>query len=334
MKFPWTMIAIMVCSTLLANGNSSLIDGGENGKRWSTHTDEQIQNRIDRIQIPFDTKYTPTVKKSIKSYVTNGYKGTEKILGRSLLYFPIFEHYLEAYNVPTELKYLSMIESRLRPSAESAVGASGLWQFMPSTARLYGLNINQYVDERHDPYKSSEAAAKMLANLYDQYGDWSLVLAAYNCGPGRVNKAIRLAGCKNYWDLSRFLPKETQNYVPRFIAASYVGEYYKFHELNPKVGAFKFDDIRAFRVYNYMSFNDIAHAVGMKPWELEILNPAYTSGIVPRSKKGNVVVVPASAAELFQAYLQKKEKNHAPLVTVKGAFRSEHIVRPGDSLTP
>jgi membrane-bound lytic murein transglycosylase D len=96
MKFPWTMIAIMVCSTLLANGNSSLIDGGENGKRWSAHTDEQIQNRIDRIQIPFDTKYTPTVKKSIKSYVTNGYKGTEKILGRSLLYFPIFEHYLEA----------------------------------------------------------------------------------------------------------------------------------------------------------------------------------------------------------------------------------------------
>lgn len=332
MKFPWTIIALMVFSTVSADNTSSLFEDRDNSGRWSAHTDEQIQNRIENIDLPFDTKYTSTVKKSIKSYVTNGYKGTEKILGRSFLYFPIFEHYLEAYNVPAELKYLSMIESRLRPSAESAVGASGLWQFMPSTARLYGLTINQYVDERHDPYKSSEAAAKMLASLYDQFGDWSLVLAAYNCGPGRVNKAIRLAGCKNYWDLSRFLPKETQNYVPRFIAASYVGEFYDFHELNPKAGTYKFNDIRAFRVYNYMTFDDIAYAIGMQPWDLEVLNPGYIAGVVPKSKKGNVVVIPANATELFQAYLQKKEKNHAPLVTVKGAFKSEHIVRPGDSL--
>ncbi len=332
MKFPWTIIALMVGTTVSANPSASLLLDDDNSRRWSAHTDEDIISRIDNIDIPFDAKYTHEVKSSIKSYVTNGYKGTEKILGRSYLYFPIFEHYLQAYNVPAEMKYLSMIESRLRPSAESAVGAAGLWQFIPATARQYGLSINQYVDERHDPYKSSEAAAKMLATLYDQFGDWSLVLAAYNCGPGRVNKAIRQAGCKNFWDLQKFLPRETQNYIPRFIAASYVGNYYNFHDLEPRYGSYNFKDVRAFRVYQYMSFDEIAYAVGMKPWDLEPLNPGYLAGVIPQSSKGHVLVLPASTAEQFQAFLDKKSKNTQSALQIKGAFKSRHVVRPGDSL--
>jgi membrane-bound lytic murein transglycosylase D len=184
-------------------------------------------------QSPFDLVYNPQVQGYINLYVFRQRKQVERMLGLSQLYYPMFEEQLDKYKLPLELKHLAVIESALNPTATSRSGARGLWQFMYTTGKAYDLEVTSYVDERCDPYQSTQAACEYLQFLYGMFGDWQLVLAAYNAGPGTINKAIRRAGGgkKTYWEIRPFLPVETQGYVPAFIAANYVMNFHEEHNL-------------------------------------------------------------------------------------------------------
>jgi len=199
-----------------------------------TFTDSEIRDRLSRITSSVaPPRFTSVVKSYINTYTVKKRQHTEAMLGRISIYFPMFEKYLSENNLPVDLKYLSIVESALNPKAVSRSGAVGLWQFMPPTGKENGLKINSTVDERRDPHKSTLAAAKYLKKQYKRYNNWELALAAYNGGPGRVNRAIKRGRSKNFWRIKRYLPKETQNYVPAFIAATYVVNYYPEHNLVP-----------------------------------------------------------------------------------------------------
>jgi membrane-bound lytic murein transglycosylase D len=214
-------------------------------------------------------------------------------LGLSAYYFPIFEETLDKYNLPLELKYLPIIESALNPKALSRVGANGLWQFMYGTGKSLKLEITSFVDERRDPVKSTDAAARYLKQLYETYGDWYLAIAAYNCGPGNVNRAIRRSGNKtSYWDIYYRLPRETRGYVPAFIAATYVMSYYKEHNLLPRMPEISLvtDTIL---VNDYLHFDQVAAKLNINKDELRSLNPMYRRDVIPAKKdKPYPIVLP------------------------------------------
>jgi membrane-bound lytic murein transglycosylase D len=205
------------------------------------------------------------------------------MLGLSQLYYPIFEEKLDQYNLPLELKHLAVIESALNPTATSRVGARGLWQFMYATGKMYNLEITSYVDERCDPYKSTEAACQFLQYLYSVYGDWQICLAAYNAGPGNINKAIRRAGGgkKTYWEIRPFLPKETQAYVPAFIAATYIMTYHQEHNLFAIAPRATFYDVDSVSIKQEINFAQIEAVLGIPNDQLTFLNPMYKLGVVP-----------------------------------------------------
>ena len=192
--------------------------------------------RLTLLPSPIALDYNDIVRRYIDMYLVHKRPQVGKMVGLSQLYMPIFEEVLDKYDLPLELKYLPVIESALNPHAVSRVGATGLWQFMYPTGRLYNLTINSYVDERRDPYLATDAAARFLKDLYELYGSWTMALAAYNCGPGNVNKAIRRSGGKTtYWEIRDYLPRETRGYVPAFIAATYAMNYYEEHMVQPMV---------------------------------------------------------------------------------------------------
>ena len=189
-----------------------------------------VIERLKSIENPLvENRYNSIVRGYIKGYLFWNRDKTERILGRTVLYFPLMEEYLSKRNMPDKLKYLSVVESALYPHGVSRVGAVGLWQFMPETGKEYGLEINEFVDERKDPNKSTQAALDYLSRQYMKYGDWALALAAYKSGSGRVSRAIKRGRSKNFWRIRRYLPRETRNYVPAYIAATYMMEYYKEH---------------------------------------------------------------------------------------------------------
>ena len=223
----------------------------------------------------------------------------EYMLGLSDYYFPIFEGELDAAKLPLELKFLPIIESALTPTAISRAGAAGLWQFMISTGRMYNLEINSLVDERFDPIKSTKAAARYLKELYSIYGDWNLAIAAYNCGPGGVNKAIRRAGGKqDFWEIYPYLPKETRAYVPIFIAANYSMIYYEEHNLCPKtVRLPKMTD--TIMVNKRIHFQQISSVLKMPVEEIRLLNPQYKRDIIPGDIKPYSICLPMNYANQF-----------------------------------
>ena len=242
---------------------------------------------------PFNYVYNSVVRKYIDHYTKN-IKSVSTILALSKLYFPLYEKYLVQFGIPVELKYLSVVESALNPTAKSQCGAAGLWQFMYGTAKGMKLEINSYVDERFDPEKETIAACQYLKDLYDIYGNWSLAIAAYNCGPGNVNKGIKKAGKKDFWAIYDYLPKETQGYVPAFIAATYIITYHKEHnmmEANAKFLAEEMDDII---INKKMTLVEIAKLLQMNIKELKYLNPKYYVGVVPGNN--DVVMVPKNKA--------------------------------------
>ena len=177
---------------------------------------------------PFNIEYHPALENTIKAFLKIVLKAFERLMAISEYYFPMFEEHLAKYNIPLELKYLAIVESALNPKAKSRVGASGLWQFMYPTGKQYNLEVTSYVDERYDPLKATEAACQYLSSLYGIFGDWSMVLAAYNCGPGNVSKAIRRSGgSQNYWNIRKIYLEKQQNYVPAFLATFYIYEFKK-----------------------------------------------------------------------------------------------------------
>lgn len=238
-------------------------------------------NRLQRINSFIELPYNPIIKRFISAYTHRSKEQVEVMLGLSDYYFPYFEEILIKNNLPIELRMLPVIESALNPRAVSRVGATGLWQFMYGTGRMYKLTINSFIDERRDPVKSTEAAAKFLGDLYSIYKDWTLVIAAYNCGPGNVNKAIRRAGGKrNFWEIYYHLPRETRGYVPAFIAATYTFHYYKEHNITPRpITTPKATD--TLNINRMLHFQQVSDIIGIPVQQLRDLNPQYKQDIVP-----------------------------------------------------
>jgi membrane-bound lytic murein transglycosylase D len=251
-----------------------------------------IEERLSSIEQSVELKFNKEVKRYIDGYVKRRRIGTEKILGLSTLYFPIFEYYLKLYNLPEDLKYLPVIESALMTKAISPKGAGGLWQFIPSTAKGYGLRMNNYVDERFDIHKSSEAAARLLSDLYMRYEDWSLTIAAYNSGTVNIDNAIRKGTSKDFWEIRKHLPKETQEYVPKFIAASYVMNYYLFYNLRPEYHDYSLLLTTTTKIYSRLSFANISKESGVPEEVILILNPGFKRKVIPPSSEGYNLVLP------------------------------------------
>lgn len=264
-----------------------------------TYEKEVYIDRLKRLPNIMEMPYNEIVQKFIDRYTGRLRRSVSYMLGASNFYMPIFEDALMAYDVPLELKYLPVIESALNPKATSRVGAAGLWQFMPSTGKQYGLEINSLVDERRDPVKSSYAAARFLRDLYKIYGDWSLVIAAYNCGPENVRKAIqRSNGKADYWSIYPYLPKETKGYVPAFIAANYVMTYYCDHNICPMRTTLpaKTDTVTVTRDVH---LKQIADVCGVSLEELRALNPQYRRDIVNGNSKPSAIRLPISVVNSF-----------------------------------
>lgn len=231
---------------------------------------------------PFNIEYNPGLENIIKSFLKNRKKSFERLMAISEYYFPLFEEALAKQNVPLEIKYLAVVESALNPKAVSRMGATGLWQFMYHTGKQYNLKIDSYVDERSDPLKSSEAASQYMTNMYAIFGDWDLVLASYNSGPGNVAKAIRRSGGQqNYWNIRKNLPKETQGYVPAFLATMYIYEYHKEHGIVPNRAAIKHFATDTIMIKKQMSFKQISDLLDVPVAQLQLLNPSYKLNVVP-----------------------------------------------------
>lgn len=257
-------------------------------------TDQQVIERLAKLPTEIEMPYNTIVRSIINAYTQRRRALVQNLLGLSLYYMPIFEEALEREGLPMELRYLPVIESALNPDAVSRVGATGLWQFMAKTAKGLGMEVNSVVDERRDPYKSSEMAAKYLKELYNTFGDWSLAIAAYNCGPGNVNKALRRAGGgkHDFWDIYPYLLQETRNYFPGFIAANYVMNYYNEHGIAPALARRPIvtDSVHVKkRVY----FQQIADVLKIPVSEIRILNPQYRKDYIPGDIKPYPLVLPS-----------------------------------------
>ena len=262
--------------------------------RYAFEDKEEVRENVSNgLHDMLEVKITKNVKKYINSYLIRGKSGTQNIIGNSTIYFPIYETYFDAFDLPDELKYLSVIESSLNPNATSPAGAIGLWQFMAPTARELGLVIDDYVDERKDIYRSTEAAAKYLKELHDRYDDWGLAIAAYNCGYGRVDRELRKSGGKDFWDIRSKLPKETQHYMDRFIAINYAIKNYQFYNLRPRYPDYTLQMTQVQKIHKRYSFKKIAVLTGIDEKIITLLNPSYRKGIIPPNRDGYYLVLPA-----------------------------------------
>lgn len=268
-------------------------------------SDSVYMDRLSRLPNVIELPYNETVRRCIDLYVERRRSLVEYMLGLEAFYFPMVEELLDKYGLPLELKYLIIVESAMNPVALSRAGASGLWQFMLSTGKIYGLEINSLLDERCDPIKSTDAACRYLKDLYNTYGDWNLAIAAYNCGGGNVNKAIRRSGGKkDYWAIYPYLPKETRSYVPFFIAANYVMNYYSYHQLYPVQTTLPLSTDTVM-VNRMIHFDQIAEVLRIDKDVLRALNPQYKRDIIPGNYKPQILKLPSMQA---YAYVEKENE--------------------------
>lgn len=260
--------------------------------------DKLYAARLKMLATEVQLPYNDVVKRYINVYTRTG--GTMcNVLGLGHYYFPIFEQALYKHGLPMELKMLPVIESALIPAAKSHASAVGLWQMMILTAKYYGLEVNSFVDERQDPVKSTEAACKYLKDLYKSYGDWTLVIAAYNCGPGNVNKAIKRAGnIRTYWDIWDYLPRETRNYVPAFIGASYGYTFYKAHNLSIKSPSHSIA-VDTISINRMMHLEQVSSTIDISIEQLRALNPQYRIDIIPAMEKSYALILPQNLIGKF-----------------------------------
>lgn len=309
-------------------------------------SDSVYIDRLSRIPSIIEMPFNDIVKKHIEAYTNRLRNKVSFILAAANFYMPLFEEALDTYDLPLELKYLPIIESALNPAAVSRQRASGLWQFMLRTGKLYGLENNSLVDERRDPIKSTWAAARYLRDLYNIYKDWNLVLAAYNCGPGNVNKAIRRAGgTTDYWEIYNFLPKETRGYVPGFIAANYVMHYYCEHGICPMETQLP-ATTDTIHIHKDLHLQQVAGVCDIDIEQLRSLNPQYKKDIVPGNSKPYVLRLPNNTVNQFidlqdSIFAYKADQyQKRKTVAVKNETRSSssnknakyHKIRRGDTL--
>lgn len=287
------------------------------------------RDRLNRIPCVMEMTYNNVVQKYIDQYTGRLRHSVSYILGASNFYVPIFEDALCYYQIPLELKYLPVIESAFNPRARSRVGAMGLWQFMPATGKRYGLAINSLVDERCDPIKASYAAARYLKDLYDIFGDWTLVIAAYNCGPGNINKAIhRSGGERNFWKIYPYLPRETRGYVPAFIAANYVMNYYGDHNILPMRASIP-SNTDTIVVSRDVELDRIASLCNIDIRELKMLNPQYSTNLIPGYKMNCTLRMPQKQLLAFidlQDSIYAQSDNE--MVQAQAAGGDEEVAEP------
>lgn len=314
---------------------------------FPTYTDDDLRERLGQI---INKVVAPRLDAVVKSYI-NTYTvlkrdKTEAMLGRTVMYFPLFEKLLLAHGMPVDLKFLSITESALNPEARSRSGAMGLWQFMPTTGREYGLTQNRYVDLRKDPEKSTLAAIKFLKRLHQKYGNWELALAGYNGGPGRVNRAIKRGRSKNFWKIRKYLPRETRNYVSAYIAATYIANFYDKHDLIPVYPDVELQLTESITVYTGITFNEIAEVTNVPLYIVEILNPAYKRNYIPSSRRGYNLVLPMANMAAFKDHFKKPDDDtrlttaggsiHAPKTNNDKTINSKldyYTVETGDNLS-
>jgi len=280
-------------------------------KALNSFEESVIRSRVDSMKnSALQPRFTREVLSYVRTYTELNRPHAEQILGRTVLYFPLFEEMLQEAGVPEDLKYLAIVESALDPKAISWVGAKGLWQFMPATGQYYGLRIENRIDERCDPEKSTRAAIHYLQDAYERFGDWALAIAAYNSGGGRVSRAIKRGRSKDFWRIKRFLPRETRNYVPAFIGAQYLIEFYQEHGLEPDYPPLDLQLTTQIQVFQGLSFYEIAQVTGIPVDWLEWLNPTFQLGYIPESSEGRWLRIPKRVVEPMAEYLaQRKESS-------------------------
>ncbi len=299
--------------------------------------------RLSMMPTIMEMTYNDVVSRYINMYCDRN-RQISYMMALSQHYFPIFETIFEQYNLPTELKYLSIVESALNPRATSRMGAAGLWQFMPTTGKLYNLEINSLYDERRDPIKSTHAAAQHFNDLYSIFQDWNLVIAAYNCGTGNVNKAIRRAGGKkDYWEIYPFLPTETRNYVPAFIAVNYMMHYADAYNICPAIVDIPLvtDTIH---IAKRLHLLQVAEVLDIPIEQIRLLNPTYRNDIIPESEKLQILRLPSHLAYLFiekqeeiyahkEHLTQQRTENQPSAPNCMHKNTRIHTVRSGESLS-
>lgn len=313
---------------------------------------ELLKERLKKLdeKSPFNIEYNVGLENVIKSFLKNRKRSFERLMGISQFYFPLFEEALAAQNIPLEIKYLSVVESALNPRAVSRVGATGLWQFMYQTGKQYGLKVDTYADDRRDPLKASAAAAQYMKNMYAIFGDWDLVLASYNTGPGNVAKAIRRSGGKqNYWNIRPYLHKETQGYVPAFLATMYIFEYHKEHGIKPDRSIANHFATDTVMIKKALTFKQLSELLDVSVAELQFLNPTYKREEIPfitgeshflRLPVDKIAVFTSNEDKIY-AYADyesnRREKPFQSMLASRDSIGSSskikyHKVRRGDSL--
>jgi len=306
---------------------------------------DTLKARLEELnaRTPFNVEYNRSLESVIKNYLKNRHEHLERLMGLSHFYFPLFEQELDNQNIPLEIKYLAIIESALKPRARSRVGATGLWQFMFGTGKMYGLGVSSYVDERMDPIMATKAACKYLAKLHQIFGDWDLALASYNSGPGNVTKAIRRSGGHtNYWNIRSFLPRETAGYLPAFLATMYIFEYADKHNLEPRKPQFAYFQTDTIRVKKMIALDQVSKYLKIDIEELQFLNPSYKLDIIPyikdedyvirlpREKVGQFVANEDKIYGVAKAEFDKREKPLPKYLEANHKIR--YRVRSGDYL--
>jgi membrane-bound lytic murein transglycosylase D len=341
-----SLLSIWYLQRALRDSSEMLIDIEEN-RQQADLPDSVYIERLKRMPTIIDLPYNDVVRRCIMVYTQKDPEKSEMILGLAQYYLPVIEEILDMYDLPLELRAMAIIESALDPRAVSRAKAKGMWQFMYPTALRYNLKINSFVDERFDPVAATHAAAKYLKDLYNIFGNWSLAIAAYNCGDGNVRKAIRRSGGKSdYWDIYPYLPRETRGYVPLFVGAGYLLEYYKEHNLRPKQVSMP-AQVDTFIIKKMLHFEQVSEVAGISIDELRDFNPQYLHDIIPGTSAPYVLRVPFEYTGIFaekekEIYAYKDSVYFNPNIikqiaqrgnTATGGERTIHRVRKGETLS-
>ncbi|MCF8247187.1 MAG: transglycosylase SLT domain-containing protein [Saprospiraceae bacterium] len=280
-------------------------------KANTTFNSDEIRPRFEAMDCMIAPRYTSEVESYIKRYLAYNGSQASRVMARAAVYFPIYERYLKEHDLPQDLKYLSIVESALNPNAVSPVGAKGLWQFMSQTGRNYDLTIDKNVDERSCPYNSTEAAMQYLAKQFDRFGNWELAIASYNCGAGTIMKAMKRGRSDNYWKISKYLPRETRNFVPAFLGAAYIANFYHLHDIEPEYPSLDLQVTEALKVYEKLDFSTIAAITGLPIDIVEEMNPAYKKDFIPEKKEGYDLILPSRVSSAIVEYLEARRPDNA-----------------------
>lgn len=304
------------------------------------YDDMVYESRLAKLDAasPFDLEYNQYVQGYIDMYANKRREQVARTMALTQLYFPMFEEQLDKYDLPLELKYLAICESALNPLAKSKSGAMGLWQFMYPTGKMFGLKVTSYIDERCDPHKSTVAACEYFKYLYSMFGDWQMVLAAYNCGPGNVNKAIRRSGGKKtYWQIRPYLPVETQGYVPAFIAVNYVMNHTSEHNIRMAIPKKTFLEVDTIAVRQQLSFSQLAASLDISMDELMYLNPGYKRAVVPLLPgEASYITLPSNKVAAFinnEAKIYDYQKDTSSHVLIVQETTKTHVIKKGEYLS-